>query len=102
MKLKTFDIVMNGRLKPFEVVFDKGTQVLDFVDHTGENIVQLVILEPENMGDELETRKFCFYQVNDKEASVPERACYIAMSKGKYWAPFMLFDVTGCVLDEEG
>jgi hypothetical protein len=101
MKLKTFDILMNGKLRPFEVVLDKGTKVLDFIDHTGESTVQLVILEPENMGDELETRKLCFYQVNDKETNVPELARYIATSKGKYWAPFMLFDVTGCVLDEE-
>lgn len=100
MKLKTFDVKMNGRLKPFEVVLDKGTLILDFMDHTGDETVQLIILEPESMGDEIERVKLCFYQVNDKEASVPSGAVYIGMSKGKYWAPFTLFDITGCKLED--
>lgn len=99
MKLHTLDVLIDMHMKPFKLNLYKGAQVLDFHDETGNTTVKLLILENVNQ-DEYEDRMFAFYQVNGDNPP-PDGARYIATSKGKYWTPFLLFEITGCQLDEQ-
>jgi hypothetical protein len=83
--------------KPFKLNLYKDTQILSFIDESGNPNAKLVILE--EFSDEFEDRWFCFFVVND-EKEIPEGAKYIDICKGKYWTPFALFEVTGCDLNE--
>ena len=100
LKLKTLSVRLDGKLKPFEVVLNKGSSILEFIDKTGDTTVKLVVLEAPVENDEIDRRRLCFYQADDKEVEVPYGAVYIAMSKGTYWSPFMLFDITHCATSE--
>lgn len=95
MRLRTFEVLMAGNLKPFKLSLYKGAQVLDFLDDGANPHIKLLV--GETFGDEYEDRVFCFYQANS-DTEIPEGAKYIATCKGKYWVPFTLFEVTGCEL----